>query len=148
MKTIRRAAATLLLLLAANGASAMDFVSVSDASAILYDAPSTKSNKLFVISRFMPLEQVVALDAWIKVRDNVGTLGWIARSAVSNARYVMVTTDMAELRQTPAEASAVLLRLKSNVALELIERTGDGWVKVRHSTGVEGYLRTADVWGI
>jgi len=148
MSLLRRAAAAVLLLSAAGGAGAMDFVSVADTSAILYDAPSTKSNKLFVLSRYTPLEQVVGLDTWIKVRDSAGTLGWIERRAASGKRYVMVTADLADLRQGPTETSATLVRLKRSVALELLDRTGDGWVKVRHAGGAEGYLRTADVWGV
>jgi SH3-like domain-containing protein len=148
MKILHRIVIAFLLLSAASGASAMDFVSVADATAIMYDAPSTKSNKLFVISRFMPLEQVVALESWVKVRDSAGTLGWIEKRAISNKRYVMVTDDLAELRRTPEETAQALLRVKRNVALELIERTGDGWVKVRHASGIEGYVQTSKIWGI
>jgi len=49
------------LLLAVNAAHALDYVSVSSSSAILYDTPSLKGKKLFVVSKFTPLEKVVNL---------------------------------------------------------------------------------------
>ena len=38
---------------------ALDFRSVADPGAVLYDAPSTKAQKLFVLSRDYPVEVVV-----------------------------------------------------------------------------------------
>ena len=47
---MRRAAAALLAL-ASLGATAADFRSLGDRPAILYDAPSSKADRLFVASR-------------------------------------------------------------------------------------------------
>ncbi|TAK40962.1 MAG: hypothetical protein EPO29_04870, partial [Betaproteobacteria bacterium] len=35
----------------------------------------------------------------------------------------------------------------SGVALELLEITPGGWLRVRHADGASGYLRAAQVWG-
>lgn len=148
MKRIRRVVASALMLCLAGVAGAADFVSVAEPTAVLYDAPSLKSNKLFVISRFTPLEQVVVLDTWIKVRDSSGALAWIEKRVASNKQFVAVVVDQANLRDAPQEAAATLLRIKRNVALELLERTGNGWIKVRHAGGVEGFVQTSDIWGI
>src|SRR4030066_1247876 len=51
----------------ANAAHAADYVSVGESSAILYDAPSLKAKKLFVVNRYMPFEQVVTLYIWVEV---------------------------------------------------------------------------------
>lgn len=134
-------------LLAAASAHALDYVSVADESAILYDAPSLKAKKLFVVSRYLPLEQVVSLDSWVKVRDNSGTLAWIEKRVLSSKRFVMVTAALAAVRQAPEENAAVVLQARQHVALELLENAGGGWLKVRHQDGVTGYVRAADVWG-
>ena len=60
------------LLCGANAAYAVDYVSVGESSAVLYDAPSLKAKNLFVVNRYMPFEQVVTLDNWVKVRDRSG----------------------------------------------------------------------------
>jgi len=135
------------LLAAAGSAHALDYVSVAEGSAILYDAPSTKAKKMFVVSRYLPLEQVVSLDAWVKVRDSSGSLAWIEKRALSSKRFVVVTSALAEVRKAPDESAAVVLQARQQVALEWLENADIGWLKVRHQDGVTGYVRTADVWG-
>ena len=125
----------------------MDFVSVADGAAILYDAPSLKAKKIFVVSRYLPLEQVVSMDNWAKVRDSSGSLAWIEKRALSNKRFVVVTADLAAMRQTPEKNAAVVAQAKKQVALEWLENTGSGWLKVRHQDGVTGYVRTTEIWG-
>lgn len=137
----------LALLVTAAPAHALDYVSVADASAILYDAPSLKAKKIFVASRHLPLEQVVSLDSWVKVRDSSGSLSWIEKRALSSKRFVVVTTTLAVIRQAPEENAAVALQARQQVALELLEIMAGGWLKVRHQDGVTGYVRAADVWG-
>ncbi|MBI3902378.1 MAG: SH3 domain-containing protein [Nitrosomonadales bacterium] len=144
---MRRALAFLMLLAAAGSACATDYVSVADSSAILYDAPSLKATKLFVAARYLPLEQVVNLDTWVKVRDSSGGLAWIEKRALSNKRYVLVMADIADLRQTPDGTAAVLMQAKQQVALEWLKNTGTGWIKVRHQDGITGYIKTTEVWG-
>ena len=146
----RRSVLALVLLAAlaaAGSAQAVDYVSVADNAAVLYDAPSLKAKKIFVVSRYLPLEQVVNLDNWVKVRDSFGGLAWIEKRALSNKRFVAVTAVVAAIRQAPEEKSAVLAQVKQHVALEWLENTGTGWIKVRHLDGATGYVKTTEVWG-
>ena len=53
-------------------AAALDFRAVADPVAILYDAPSAKSGKLYVVNKGYPLEVVVTVEGWVKVRDANG----------------------------------------------------------------------------
>lgn len=135
------------MLMVANAAQALDYVSVADRSAILYDANSTKAKKLFVISRYTPLEQVVNLKDWIKVRDRSGTMAWIERRAVSDKRYVVVNVPVATVRQAPEPNAPVLFQVSQNVALESLGINGGGWIKARHQDGSVGYLKSVEVWG-
>lgn len=135
-------------LLAANGpALATDYVSVVDDAAILYDAPSLKARKIFVISRYSPLEQIVNLSGWVKVRDSTGTLAWIEKRALSSKRFVVVIAPVAAVHQAPNDSAAEVAQAKERVALELLEDTGVGWLKVSLAGGATGYVKTTDVWG-
>jgi SH3-like domain-containing protein len=147
MSILRQVAAGVVLLSAAGGVCAADFISVVEPSAILYDAPSLKAGKRYVVSRYMPLELVVVLDNWVKVRDSAGVLSWIEKSATSNKRYVTVTAEQTALRQTPGDNATPIAQVMRDVALEYVEPTGDGWIKVRHAGGATGYVRVGDVWG-
>lgn len=127
-------------------AAAFEFVSVTE-PAILYDAPSLKAKKLFVATRFLPLEQIVVLDNWSKVRDHTGKLYWIEKRALSTQRFVMVIPTVAAVRNAPDEKSPVMFRAAQYVALQWLENGGMGWLKVRHQDGATGFVRSTEVWG-
>lgn len=139
--------AGLFLALLPGMAVAVDYVSVATPSAILYDAPSAQAKKLFVVNRHMPLEQVVVLADWVKVRDRTGGLYWVEKAALGNTRYVLVLSPLIEMRASADAASALVCQVRQQVLLERLESTGAGWLKVRHPDGETGYVRSADVWG-
>jgi len=150
MKLLKHSAyfiALCALLFGAGTSHAVDYVSVSESSAILYDAPSTKAKKLFVVNRYMPFEQVVTLDGWVKVRDRSGGLYWIEQRVLSNKRYVYALLPLLDVRSEPDAGAARLFQVRQQVALERIESTGTGWIKVRHQDGDVGYVRSTEVWG-
>ena len=126
---------------------AIEYGSVADVTAILYDANSTKAKKLFVVSRYTPLEKVVSLANWIKVRDRHGTMAWIERRALSDKNYVVVTVPLASVRLAPEANSPVLFQVSQNVAMESLGINGGGWIKARHQDGSVGYMKSIDVWG-
>lgn len=149
MKLLRAVCLSLVTyLLMLNAASALDYVSVADSNAILYDANSTKSKRLFVMSRYTPLEIVVTLKDWIKVRDSMGSLAWIEKRAVSDKRYVVVTAAFATVRKEPDISAPVLYQVSKNVALESLGINGGGWIKTRHQDGSSGFVRAIEIWGV
>jgi SH3 domain protein len=146
LQSLARWATLLLLLVASQAASAFDFVSVAE-PAILYDANSLKAKKLFVATRYLPLEQVVVLADWVKVRDSTGKLFWIEKRQLSSKRYVVVTAPVAAVRRSPEENAEVVFKATQHLGLEWLSGNGSGWVKVRHEDGSTGYLKSGDVWG-
>src|SRR6266481_642729 len=126
---------------------AVDYVSVGDSSAILYDASSSKAKKLFIVNRYLPLEVVITLDNWVKVRDRSGGLYWIEKQALSNQRYVFALLALVDVRKQPDVNAEPICQVRQQVALEWLESTGTGWIKVRHQDGEVGYVRSSDVWG-
>ncbi len=139
-------ATALLLLGVSQAAHAFDFISVAE-PAILYDANSLKAKKLFVATRFLPLEQVVVLDNWVKVRDSTGRLFWIEKRQVSSKRYVMVTAPSTGVLRSPEQDADLVFQATKLLGLEWLGNTGNGWVKVRHADGSTGFVRSDDVWG-
>ena len=141
-----RWATALILLVASQAASAFEFVSVAE-PAILYDANSLKAKKIFVATRYLPLEQVVVLADWGKVRDSTGKLFWIEKRQLSSKRYVVVTVPVTMVRRNPEENAEVVFKATQQLGLEWLSSNGSGWVKVRHEDGSMGYLKSGDVWG-
>jgi len=130
-----------------NVAHALEYVSVADSSAILYDTPSLKGKKLFVINRFTPLEKVVNLQHWIKVRDSSGGLAWIESRAVSDKRFVVVNVALATVRQAPESNAPAVFHVSRGVAIESLGVNGGGWIKARHQDGSTGFIKAIEVWG-
>lgn len=142
-----RFSAMVVLLCGASAAHAVDYVSVSEGSAILYDAPSVQAKKLFVVNRYMPFEQVVMLDNWVKVRDRSGGLYWVEKRVLSGKRYVYALLPLLDVRVAPDLSAARVFQVRQQIALERLESTGTGWIKVRHQDGNIGYVRSTEVWG-
>ncbi len=143
---LTRSLALLFLLGAMSSAFAFEFVSVST-PAILYDAPSLKAKKLYVATRYLPLEQIVTLDNWVKVRDNTGILFWIEKRALSGKRFVVVTSKVAAVRENPDANATLIFQAPQQLALEWLENNGNGWLKIRHIDGTTGYIKFSEVWG-
>ncbi len=139
-----------LLLLASWGlsASAAEFRSVDAQAAILYDAPSAKGKKLYLIKPLTPVEVLVKLDGWVKVRDAEGTLAWVQARALTEKRMLVVTSPKGEIRQAERPDAPLVAELDKWVAVELIEPGAAGWAKVRHRDGATGYMRLTQVWGL
>lgn len=131
----------------ATPASAIEYRTV-DTATVLYDAPSQKGSKLFVVKRDTPVEVVVSLEGWSKVRDAEGGLSWIEKKFLNDRRSVIVTTDRAEIRQKTDEASPLVFEAEKSVSLEYLESAPGGWIKVRHRDGQAGFVRANQVWGL
>lgn len=139
-------AAVILVLGQAVVAGAADFRSVAETAVVLYDAPSVKGRKLYIVNRGYPLEIVVQVEGWVKVRDAAGTLSWVESKALDTKRNVLLRTA-ATVRQKPAEDAPVAFEAQRDLLLELLDAANAGWVHVKHRDGATGYVRAADVWG-
>lgn len=136
-----------LMLVALPAAVALEFRSVGDAAAVLYDAPSAKARKLYVVGRGYPVEVVVVVEGWAKVRDASGELTWIESRFLSDKRTVMIKVPLAQIRQSADESAPVVFQAQENVLLELVEVARGGWLRVRHRDGPSGFVKASEVWG-
>ena len=141
---VRSLALTLLLL--SGAANALDYRSVSEA-AVLYDAPSQKAKPLFVVAPGTPVEVIVSLDVWVKVRDLKGDLAWIERGQLTDKHTVQVRAGGAQIRAEANDAAKLVFEAEADVLLEFLESGPPGWVKVRHRDGQQGFVKATQVWG-
>jgi SH3-like domain-containing protein len=136
-----------LLLALAHPASALEYRSTARAT-LLYDAPSATAGKVAIAGGGLPLEVVVDNDAWIKVRDHSGRLAWIEKSALGNAKTVMVKSETSFVRKQPRPDAEVVFQAARGVLLEV---TGEvdawGWLPVKHADGQAGWLPAHEAWG-
>ena len=136
-------------------AHAADFRSTHDPATILYDAPSARAKPLFVYGRDVPVETLVTVEGWTKVRDASGTIGWMPTKSLADKRTLVVRAATAEVRNAPDESAPIVFRAERNVLLDLAEpatspstTASPGWVKVCHRDGQSGYLHLSQVFGL
>jgi SH3-like domain-containing protein len=133
-------------LVVAAAANALDYRSVLE-PALLYDAPSQQAKPLYAIARGTPVESVVTLDAWVKVRDAKGDLAWVEKRLLSERRNLIVKGDIAQVRAKAEDAAAVVFEAAAGVLLEFVEPGPAGWARVRHRDGQQGFVKATQVWG-
>jgi SH3-like domain-containing protein len=139
----------------AGAACAADYRTTSDAPTLLYDAPSLKARPLFVYGRDVPLEVLVTVEGWTKIRDVGGAFGWIPNKSLTEKRSLLVRVAVADVRANPDDAAPLVFRAEQNVLLDLAESATSpattstpGWVKARHRDGQTGYVRVNQVFGL
>lgn len=148
MTKARSTLAFTILLAAMGSASAVDYRSVDVPAAILYDSPSQKAKKLYLIKAETPVEVVVRLDVWSKIRDAEGTLAWIESRSLSEKRMLVVIANSAEIRQADRDDAPVVAELGKWVAIEFDGAASAGWAKVHHRDGAKGFIKATQVWGL
>ena len=144
---MRRALAAMLFAAPALAAAA-EFRALGDKPAVLYDAPSVRADRLYVASRHYPFEVLVKLDQWTKVRDADGAVAWVENKSLGERQTVIVTVPLADVRAAPNAQSALVFEAYKQVLLEVMEAPAEGWVRVRHRDGQQGYIRVSHVWGV
>jgi SH3-like domain-containing protein len=135
-----------LFMLLPNLASA-EFRAVNVLKAVVYDSPSAQSKKLYLLGQGYPVEVIVNLAEWVKVRDQQGGLSWIDAKQLSTKRTLLMVSSV-EIKQTPEATSALVARVEKDVVVDLLEPAKNGWVKVKHRDGLVGFVQASAVWGL
>jgi len=139
--------AALALALVTTGVAAAEFKSAA-APLISYDSPSERGRKVSIIRPGTPLEVIVGLDQWLKVRDVTGAINWVERRLLADRRTVLVNVAKLTVRSEPATAAPTRFEAIKDVVLELVEPPRFGWIQVRHPDGETGFARAVEVWGL
>jgi SH3-like domain-containing protein len=88
-----------LLVALALPVQAVDVRATLEAATILFDAPSLKGQKQFILSRDTPVEIIVQIEGWSKVREAGGAIAWVERKALGERKHLQVKLPYA--RQQP-----------------------------------------------
>ena len=146
--TLTLGLATIAGLVFSISANALDFRSVAAAKVVVYDAPSVEATKLYILNAGYPVEIIVDLSDWLKVRDQQGGLSWIQSKYLSAKRMVLVT-EKTDIKATEDANATLLAIVEKDVTLELISpNINNGWVKIKHRDGVIGFVQASALWGL
>jgi SH3-like domain-containing protein len=59
----------------------------------------------------------------------------------------MVSEGLALVHESPSASAPVVFKAEKGVFLDFMQVTG-GWAKVRHRTGIVGFVRLSQLWGV
>lgn len=137
----------LAALTASSAVSALDYKTLND-NAIVYDGGSTKATPQFILLKGTPVEVIMAVDKWVKIREQSGGLGWVESTQVGDARQIIVTAASAEIRAQASDTAPVVFSVEKGVLLEPLDKPSGAWLKVKHRDGQTGFISIKSVWGI
>ncbi len=144
----RLVAIVITALLAPVSAWATEFREVAVNAAVLYDGPSARAARLFIVARGTPLEVLSTVGDWVKIRDYTGDVLWVARAELAPARHVVVSRPLASVRLAPTDLGALLFQAERGVLLRVLDEPAPpGWLKVAHADGAAGFVSALEVWG-
>lgn len=132
-------------------AAGITMVSVAGEKVNLRKGPSTKYPVTWELGKGFPLRVVGSQGNWIKVSDFENDAGWIYKKLVSRKPHLIVKTNRnskarINIRSGPGTGYEVVGKARYGVVFETLKR-GNGWVKVRHQSGLTGWVKRSLLWG-
>ena len=128
-----------------------DFRQTSADATVAFEGPSAKATKQYLYSRGTPVEVVVQIEGWLKVRDAQGALAWVEKKALVDRTNVQIKSPIADALAAPDVASPIVFRAENGVLLTLVTPqppNSGAWAQVRHRDGQVGFVRVDALFGL
>jgi len=98
-----------------------------------------------------PLSILKKKGKWAKVKDFEGDSGWIYKKFLVDKPRMIVKANRNQnkkinIRKKPGTKSKIVGKAYYGVVFTTIEQKA-GWVKVRHDSGLEGWIKRNLLWG-
>lgn len=94
----------------------------------------------------MPLMITAEYENWRRVEDHEGAGGWVHYALLSGVKTVLVTLDMAEIRDAPSEDALLVAQAELGVIGRVLACRGD-WCRVGLE-GQRGWMHKSTIWGV
>ena len=140
------ALAASIVLLSSIQSVAAEYVSVIKDGVNVRTGPGKNNPVYMELFNGYPLKVVERKGEWLKIQDFENDTGWIFSSLVEKKNTVIVSAkSKANMRSGPGTSNPVVANLERGVVLDVLERKGN-WVKVRHSSGTQGFIYAPLLW--
>lgn len=98
-----------------------------------------------------PLKIISKKGQWVKVQDFENDGGWVKSSTLNNGPTTIVKVNKGKnkkinIRNGPGTNYKVIAQAYYGVVFKKKEEQ-KGWIKVRHESGVEGWINSSFLWG-
>jgi SH3-like domain-containing protein len=121
-------------------------VSIDRPTVNMRTGPGTEYPATWQLARGYPLTVVGRKGSWLRVRDFENDEGWVYRPLVGKKPYLVVRVKSLNVRSAPSTKARIVGKAEYGVVLQTLRRS-QGWVQVRHETGLSGWVASKHVWG-
>jgi SH3-like domain-containing protein len=127
-------------------AAAQTMVSISRPEVNLRAGAGTQHEALWVVSRGYPLQVTARQGQWLKVKDFENDTAWVYRPLTASTPHHVVKVRTANVRSAPSTRSRIVGKAEYGQVLRTLEKRPD-WVRVRHDSGLTGWVSRNLLWG-
>ncbi len=137
-------------LLSANSAKT-EILSVKGDNVHLRTGPGKNYSIKWIYSEGLPVEVLERKGNWVKVRDFDDDSGWLNKEFLSTQTFAIVKAnrfkdESINIRSDPSSESTIVGIAYYGVVFKVLT-LHSGWVKVRHKTGLTGWISSNLLWG-
>ena len=141
----------LFLLLGLCGQSVAQMLSVSGENVNLRSGPGRNYPVKWEYGKGFPLKVIEKKGQWVKVSDFERDSGWVHNTLLSESPHLIVKVNRGSkkkinIRSGPSTSKTVVGQAYYGVVFETLEKK-NGWARVRHDSGLEGWIKLTLLWG-
>lgn len=141
---------TALFFLVAAHAQA-EMLSVNSDAVNLRSGPGTNFEIKWEYGKGFPLRVLSKKGDWIRVEDFEKDTGWVYKPLLTTKGHMIVKVNKNKnkkinIRSGPGTKYKIVGKAYYGVVFETLEQNS-GWAKVKHETGLEGWIERSLIWG-
>lgn len=121
-------------------------VSINREKVNIRSGPSTHSKIKWVLGKGFPLRVLHGKGNWLKVQDFEKEIGWVYAPLTSKTPHLIVKLKNINVRGGPGTNYRIVARAQYGVVFRTIKQI-KGWAKVKHESGIVGWVARKLVWG-
>ncbi|MBA3007479.1 MAG: SH3 domain-containing protein [Proteobacteria bacterium] len=143
--------ATSILFLVLSPSAFAEMRSISGDKVNLRAGPGEKYSVKWVYDDGFPVKIISRKGKWVKVQDFEKDRGWIYSSLLNKESHIIVTANKGKnkkinIRSGPGLKYDIVGQAYYGVVIKK-EKEKKGWCKVKHESGLEGWIKKSLVWG-
>lgn len=128
-----------------------EMLSVAKDGVNLRSGPGTKYEIKWEYGEGFPLRVVTKKGDWFKVKDFEDDTGWIYKSLLTSEKHMIVKVNKksnkkVNIRSGPGTKFKIVGKAYYGVVFKTLEQRS-GWARVKHDTGLEGWIKRSLLWG-
>lgn len=142
---------TFILCSFASTAVMAEMLSVKGDKVNIRSGPGKKYRVRWEYGDGFPLRILKKKGKWLQVKDFEGDSGWVYKNLLVDKPRMIVKANRNQnksinIRKEPGTTKKIVGKAYYGVVFSSIEQKS-GWVKVRHESGLEGWIKRSLLWG-